>query len=157
MRIGLFIPCYIDQFYPQVGIATLKIFERLRYSVTYPLNQTCCGQPQANAGFSQYGLGAGKLFLENFQQFDYVVSPSSSCVLHIKEHSDATIKAAFHHKIYELCEFLTDILRVEHLGASFPHKVGLHISCHGLRGLRLANASELHEPFLINPKNFLKK
>lgn len=157
MQIGLFIPCYIDQFYPRVGIATLKILEKLGYAVTYPLTQTCCGQPMANAGFGRYGQDTGKLFIKNFKEFDYIVSPSASCVLHLKEHSDAPVKAAVQHKIYELCEFLTDVLHMNDMGASFPYKVGLHQSCHGLRGLRLATASELHEPFFDKPKKLLEK
>jgi L-lactate dehydrogenase complex protein LldE len=157
MRIGLFIPCYIDQFYPHVGIATLKLLEKIGYEVIYPRNQTCCGQPMANAGLSRYSHGAGELFYKNFRNFDYIVCPSGSCALHIKEHADEKVKSALHHKIFELCEFLIDVAHVHDTGASFPHKVTLHASCHGLRGLRTGSASELHEPFFSKPKSLLQK
>src|SRR5689334_18916372 len=139
MKVGLFIPCYIDQFYPQVGIATLQLLEKLNCEVGFPLNQTCCGQPMANSGFASMAKGCDKNFVANFSGFDYIVSPSGSCVLHLKEHlkDDKHKEEANHIKshIYELAEFLTDVLNVKSLEASFPHKVGLHNGCHGQRGL----------------------
>jgi Fe-S oxidoreductase len=86
MKVGLFIPCYIDQFYPRVAIATLELLEKNGCEVVFPPNQTCCGQPMANAGFSSYTEGCNKNFISCFSEFDYIVSPSGSCVLHIKEH-----------------------------------------------------------------------
>ena len=86
MRVGLFIPCYVDQFYPQVGIATLELLEKQGCEVVYPLNQTCCGQPMANSGFEHLTHGCNELFVKNFGDLDYIVSPSGSCVLHIKDH-----------------------------------------------------------------------
>jgi L-lactate dehydrogenase complex protein LldE len=146
MKVGLFIPCYVDQFYPQVGIATLQLLEKHGCEVHYPLNQTCCGQPMANAGFASFSEGCDKNFTNNFSDFDYIVSPSGSCVLHVKEHlhNDNKPKEAEHirHHIYELTEFLTDVLKVQTVNASFPYKVGLHISCHGQRMLHLASMSE---------------
>jgi len=141
MRVGLFIPCYIDQLYPQVGVATLQLLEKLGCEVVYPPDQTCCGQPMANSGFEHLTGGCNELFIKNFEDFDYIVAPSGSCVLHIKEHlhGDTGIPK----KIFELVEFLTGILKIEHLEATFPHKVGLHQSCHGQRGLHLAQMSEL--------------
>lgn len=157
MKIGLFIPCYIDQFYPQVGIATLTILERLGLDVEYPLDQTCCGQPMANAGYEKYSKGAGELFVKNFSPYDYIVSPSGSCVMHLKEHLGIEDEHNIHHKTFELCEFLTDIIKVKSVEAYFPHKVGLHASCHGLRGLRLGKASELNIPDFNKPKSLLEK
>ena len=147
MKVGLFIPCYVDQFYPSVAIATLELLERLGCSVEYPLEQTCCGQPMANSGFEHLSKGCEALFVKNFGAYDYVVSPSGSCTLHIKEHlhdeHHPERAASIRLKVYELCEFLTDILKVEHLSATFPHKVGVHQSCHGQRGLHLSQMSEL--------------
>lgn len=148
MKIGLFIPCYVDQFYPQVAIATLQLLEKLGLDVDYPLQQTCCGQPMANSGFAAYAKGCDALFVQNFAAYDYIVAPSGSCVLHIKEHlHDAKNPEAVQKiksRIYELCEFLTDVVQVKELPqASFPHKVGFHISCHGQRGLHLSQMSEL--------------
>lgn len=159
MKIGLFIPCYIDQFYPHVGIATLNVLERQGLTVEYPLDQTCCGQPMANAGFEKYSKGATELFIRNFSRYDYIVSPSGSCVMHVKDHMKHVDPAAhqLHDKVFELCEFLTDVVKVDKLDAHFPYKVGLHASCHGLRGLRLGRASELIEPDFNKPKSLLEK
>jgi len=147
MNIGLFIPCYVDQFYPRVAIATLQILEKFGCSVTYPSNQTCCGQPMANSGFEHLTHGCNELFIKNFAAFDYIVCPSGSCTLHIKDHlhDDKNEDAAqnIRHKIYELTEFLIDVLKVDKLDARFPFKVGMHQSCHGQRGLHLSQMSEL--------------
>ena len=133
MNVGLFIPCYVDQFYPQVGIASLQLLEKLGCNVDYPLNQTCCGQPMANSGFEHLAKGCNELFIKNFSAFDYVVCPSGSCTLHIKDHlhDEAQEDKAGHirSRIYELTEFLVDVLQVKRLDAKFPHKVGLHQSC----------------------------
>ena len=153
MRVGLFIPCYVDQFYPQVGIATLEVLEKMGCDVVYPPDQTCCGQPMANSGFEHLTGGTTALFIKNFKEFDYIVAPSGSCVLHIKEHSHED--AGIHDKIYEFVEFLTDVLKVDNLDASFPYKVGLHQSCHGQRGLHLAQMSELMAPPFSKPQQLL--
>ena len=79
MKVGLFIPCYIDQFYPQVGIATLQLLEKLDCELVFPLNQTCCGQPMANSGFAGMTKGCNKNFVENFSDVDYIVSPRQLC------------------------------------------------------------------------------
>ncbi len=147
MKVGLFIPCYVDQFYPNAAIASLKLLQRLGLDPIYPAGQTCCGQPMANSGFEHLAGGCNRHFIDNFAEFDYIVSPSGSCVLHIKEHlhDDEKPDAAQHirTRVYELVEFLTDVLKVEKLEARFPHKVGLHQSCHGQRGLHLSQMSEL--------------
>ncbi|WP_431210642.1 heterodisulfide reductase-related iron-sulfur binding cluster [Puia sp. P3] len=126
MRVGLFIPCYVDQFYPQVGIATLELLEKFGCEVVYPSSQTCCGQPMANSGFEHLTKGCNDLFIKNFEEFDYIVSPSGSCVLHIKDHlngEDGT-ETTIPKKIYEFVEFMTDVLQVGALEASFPFKAG---------------------------------
>jgi len=161
MKVGLFIPCYIDQFYPQVGIATLRLLESLNVDVSYPLGQTCCGQPMANSGFEKLAQPCNENFAENFSDFDYIVGPSGSCVLHVKEHlhSDRYPAAAgrIRKRVFELCEFLTDVLGVQSLpGAHFPHKVGLHVSCHGQRGLGLSSASEIVGKAFSKPEQLLK-
>ncbi|MBW8687432.1 (Fe-S)-binding protein [Chitinophaga rhizophila] len=160
MKVGLFIPCYIDQFYPQVGIATLSLLEKLGCEVVYPQGQTCCGQPMANSGFEHLTAGCNELFVDHFQGFDYIVAPSGSCVLHIKDHLHVDHKevAATHirQRIYELSEFLTDVLKVENLPARFPHKVGIHQSCHGQRGLGLSQMSELVAAPFSKPQQLLQ-
>ncbi|MEO8766390.1 MAG: (Fe-S)-binding protein [Ginsengibacter sp.] len=159
MKIGLFIPCYIDQFYPQVAIATLQLLERLGCEVAFPLDQTCCGQPMANSGFAVMSKGCDKNFVRNFSGVEYIVSPSGSCVLHIKEHLHDENEAAalyIRNHIYELTEFMVDILKVENLESYFPHKVGFHVSCHGERGLHISSMSELMEPPFSKPEKLLK-
>ncbi len=147
MKIGLFIPCYIDQFYPQVGIATLELLQKLGMEVCYPEKQTCCGQPLANSGAEQEAIPVYRNFVRNFSSFDYIVSPSGSCVYHVKAHFDILEQTSEVRKvrqnIYELCEFIVDILKINDLKIEYPHKVGVHQSCHGLRGLKLGKASEL--------------
>ena len=154
MRVALFIPCYIDQLYPRVAVATLALLEKLGCDVVYPLDQTCCGQPMANAGFEHEGDKTLSLFEQNFAGFQYIVSPSGSCVLHVKEHASKG-GDALHDRMYELTEFLVDVLKIESLDASYPHRVGLHESCHGLRGLRLGTSSELNEPVVSKVKHLL--
>jgi L-lactate dehydrogenase complex protein LldE len=147
MNIGLFIPCYVNQFYPQVAIATLELLERLGVNVAYPQNQTCCGQPMANSGFEETAKETYHLFVKNFHSYDFIVAPSGSCVYHIRNHFN-TIEQTdevkyIRRKTYELCEFLAKILEIKNLDAEFPYRVGLHQSCHGLRGLHLGKPSEL--------------
>ncbi len=160
MTVGLFIPCYVNQFYPGAAIATLQLLEKLGVEVVYPLDQTCCGQPMANSGFQHLTQGCEDLFIKNFSgPFDYVVAPSASCVLHVKEHlhSETEPEKAqrIRGKIFELVEFLTDILKVERLDSRFPYRVGIHHSCHGLRGLHLAQMSELNAPDFSKPLRLL--
>ena len=159
MKVGLFIPCYVDQFYPQVAVATLQLLEKLDCEVVFPLNQTCCGQPMANSGYSKLTTGCDRNFLENFRGLDYIVSPSGSCVLHIKEHlhdvKDPATAASIRGKVYELTEFLVDILKIKDLKAHFPHRVGLHVSCHGQRGLFVSSMSELVSPAFSKPEQLL--
>src|SRR5215471_7054682 len=160
MNVGLFIPCYVNQFYPGAARATMQLLEKCGIRVTYPVNQTCCGQPMANSGFEYLSKDCNELFIENFLAFDYIVAPSASCVLHIKEHLHAEQQeeqaAEIRKKVYELTEFLTDVVRIDKLNAFFPHKVGLHHSCHGLRGLHLSQMSELNAPPFSKPEYLLK-
>jgi L-lactate dehydrogenase complex protein LldE len=145
MRVALFVPCYIDQFYPQVAVASLELLEKLGCEVIVPSDQTCCGQPMANSGFAASTEGCDANFTHNFEGFDYIVGPSGSCVLHLKEHHPSE---KIRNSVYEICEFLADVLKVSALTATFPHRIGLHQSCHGQRGLRLSSMSERNEkPF----------
>ncbi|HTM97208.1 MAG TPA: (Fe-S)-binding protein [Pedobacter sp.] len=159
MKVALFIPCYIDQFYPQVAIASLELLENLGLDVSYPISQTCCGQPMANSGFEHLADGCNTLFVKNFVGFDYIVAPSGSCVLHIKEHlkddSEADLVKHIKATTYELTSFLVDILKVENLTSSFPYRVGMHQSCHGQRGLKLSQMSELNAPDFSKPGKLL--
>lgn len=160
MNVGLFVPCYVDQFYPQVAVATLNLLEKQGVSVHFPAKQTCCGQPMANSGFEHLTGACSRNFLEAFTGYDYIVCPSGSCALHIKHHLNvAGAEAAcsdLKQRVYELTEFLTDVLQVNHLEARFPHRVGMHQSCHGQRGLYLSQMSELVAPPFSKPERLLR-
>ena len=148
MRIGLFIPCYIDQFYPRVGVAALRLLEHFNAGrIEFPLEQTCCGQPMANAGCNDDARPVAERFVAAFRNYDYVVGPSASCVAMVRRHYHGLIEDEealrdIEQKTFELCEFLVDVLKIEAPAGRFPHRVGLHQSCHGLRELELASSSE---------------
>lgn len=147
-KVGLFIPCYIDQLYPQVGLATAELLERLGVAAHFPVEQTCCGQPMANTGCTEAARPLAQRFFEVFQGYEHVVCPSGSCVAMVRHHYDEYLSGepGFEElklRIFELCEFLHDVLGLRQLKGSFPHRVGLHQSCHGLRELRLGSDTEL--------------
>ncbi len=156
-KIGLFIPCYVDQFYPQVGIATLRLLRRLGLEVEFPEEQTCCGQPMANIGCVRDAKPLAHRFLRIFKDFDHVVAPSGSCVSMVRNHYGEFLhgQPGFDHlrtHTFEICEYLVDILGISHVEGEFAHKVGLHMSCHGLRELGLASPTER----MIAPFNKLR-
>lgn len=148
MKIGLFIPCYVDAVFPEVGIATYRLLKHLNLDVTYPINQTCCGQPMANAGFEKQAVGLAERFEDKFRDFDYVVAPSVSCTAFVKLNYPRLLKGRHEcvtsEKIMDVVEFLHDIVKIDTPLGSFPHKVSLHNSCHGVRELGLSSPSEMH-------------
>lgn len=146
-KIALFIPCYVDQLYPQVGLAALRALRRLDLDVEFPKEQTCCGQPMANSGCAKETRPLAEKFLKVFGKYDHVVAPSGSCVSMVRNHYSQWLegKPGFDHlraNTFELCEYLVDVAGVTKVVGDFPMKVGLHMSCHGLRELRLARSSE---------------
>ncbi len=161
-RVALFVPCFIDSSFPEIGVATLQLLERLGCIVEYPFNQTCCGQPLANEGDQKNAAACEALFVQNFAGYDYIVGPSASCIHHIRQHLDAIEQTAEVTQVrthaYELVEFLHDILQIRDFPwASFPHKVALHNSCTSLRSLQppLASMSEIRGPVFSKPKELL--
>ncbi len=152
MSVALFVPCYIDQFYPDVAIATLELLERLGVDVDFPGGQTCCGQPMANTGCSDDTAPVARRTVELLADYDTVVCPSASCTAMIRHHYGdyfSSDDGRFNHvrqRTFELCEYLHDELRVEQLDVRFPHRVSLHASCHGLRELRLGASTESMTP-----------
>ena len=146
--VGLFIPCYVDQLYPHVGMATVELLEKCGVTVEFPTAQTCCGQPMANTGCTEQARPLAEKFLQVFAPYEYVVAPSGSCVAMVRHHYEEYFHGradyeALRKKTFELTEFLTDVLKVDKVEGSFPYRVGLHQSCHGLRELRLASSSEI--------------
>ena len=152
MKVGLFIPCYINAVYPEVGIASYKLLRHVGVDVDYPMDQTCCGQPMANAGFEDEAARLALRMEEQFKNYDYVVGPSASCVAFVKENHPHILEKRDHvcmnsKKIYDICEFLHDVVRPGSLPAVFPHKVSIHNSCHGVRELHLSSPSERNIPY----------
>jgi len=143
MRVAHLAPCYIDQLYPHVGLATLDVLERLGVEVDFPAAQTCCGQPLLNLGCVDESRPVAQRAVDIFSGYDAVVCPSASCTAMMRRHypglvgGDAARQVS--QRTYELCEFLVDVLGVDRIEGSFPHRVGLHEGCHGLRELRLGD------------------
>jgi L-lactate dehydrogenase complex protein LldE len=141
MKVQLFIPCFIDQLYPQVAFNTVKILEKAGCIVAYNTQQTCCGQPAFNAGFWGESKDVCTKFVQDFDGVDYIVSPSASCAGFIRNNYGKLFENnAFQSpakkvssQIFELSEFLVKILGITDLGASFNGKVTFHDSCAGLR------------------------
>lgn len=129
MHVALFVPCYVDQLYPRVARATLELLGQQGCAVAAPLDQTCCGQPMANAGFGNRSVGAMRHFVELFAASDYIVAPSGSCVAHVREHFGRLEQTdAVQHvrsRAFELCAFLVDVLGIDTLETRFPYRVGL--------------------------------
>ena len=158
MKVGLFIPCYVDALYPEVGVSTYKLLRSLGLDVFYPEKQTCCGQPMGNAGFQGKSEKLVKRFDELFSEYDYVVAPSASCTAYVRLFHP---KIAGHEceaagKTVDLVEFLHDVLKVKYLPAKFPHKVSLHNSCHGVRELGLSSPTERNIPKFNKVRDLLE-
>jgi L-lactate dehydrogenase complex protein LldE len=147
MKITLFIPCFIDQFYPQVGVNVVNILEKLGHTIAFPPEQTCCGQPAFNSGLWDEARSVAQQALKAFKDADVVVSPSGSCGAMMRvfypqlfkgtpQEKEANALAA---KTFEFTEFLVKKLKVTDLGATFKAKATFHDGCHGLRELGIKN------------------
>ena len=160
MQAALFVPCYIDQFYPDVAMATLELLERHGVSVVVPSQQTCCGQPMANTGCVDDTRPVAENFADVFGDYDYVVCPSGSCTAMVRQHYGHLLEEGVVERLrsrtFELCEFLLEVVGVTELAGSFPYRVGLHQSCHGLRELRMGSSSERMEPSFSKPRQLLE-
>jgi L-lactate dehydrogenase complex protein LldE len=145
VKVGLFIPCYVDQLAPSVGWSTLEVLERVGCEVVYDPDQTCCGQPHLNMGAARDAARIARTWLDRFRGVDTVVCPSGSCVSTVRlRYPEIGVgdAQALRARTFELAEFLTTELGRTDVGASFPHRVALLQSCHGLRDLGLGHASE---------------
>jgi L-lactate dehydrogenase complex protein LldE len=160
MDVALFVPCYVDQLYPRVGLATAELLERYGATVHFPEAQTCCGQPMANSGFFDDARRLGRRMVDVFSPYDHVVCPSGSCTSMVRNHYPELLPgdpkvAELRSKTRELCEFLHDVLQVKPRGR-FAARVGLHHSCHGLRELRLGSGSERLVPAFSKTRALLE-
>ncbi|HEX7942861.1 MAG TPA: (Fe-S)-binding protein, partial [Gemmatimonadaceae bacterium] len=158
--VALFVPCYVDQFYPHVAIAALTVLERLGIEVDVPENAACCGQPAANAGFAREGHSTIARFVDVYAPYERIIVLSGSCAVHVKQHAGEVAAhggktdsagARVAERTTEFCSYLHDELGVDWiagLGATYNGCVAVHIGCHALRGLGLARPSELQiRPF----------
>ncbi|WP_283137931.1 (Fe-S)-binding protein [Rhizohabitans arisaemae] len=130
MRVGLFVTCVNDLLFPRTGRAVVSVLEHVGVKVEFPLDQTCCGQMHGNSGYRKKAGGLLDRFGEVFAGYEAVVVPSGSCVAFLRER---------HPHVYELSEFLIDVLGVEDVGGVFPHRVTYHPTCHGMRMLGLGD------------------
>ena len=143
MDVDIFIPCFIDQLYPETGFNMVKILEKVGCKIHYNTNQTCCGQPAYNAGYKEEAFHIAKKFINDFSGNRYIVSPSGSCISMVKnnynEFFNNSANRVHYTKIrehaFEFTTFLTEILKIEDVGASFDAKVTYHDSCSALREL----------------------
>jgi len=141
MKVQLFIPCFVDQLFPQTAFNMVKVLEKACCEVAYNTNQTCCGQPAFNAGFLNEARAVATKFLDDFDTVDYIVAPSASCVGFVRNYYPKLFdNTASHHKakdlgkrVYEFTEFLTDVLKIENFGAILNAKATYHDSCAALR------------------------
>ena len=151
MKVALFITCVNDGLFPNTPRAVVEVLERLGHEVVFPTDQTCCGQLHLNAGYRQEGLHLAQRFRLVFSDYDVIVSPSASCVGTVRDLyatsarslGDAALAEELEEvakRTYEFSEFLTDVLKVTDVGASFPHTVAYHPTCHSLRVLGLDEA-----------------
>jgi len=147
-RVALFIPCFVDQVCPQVGVDMARVLRKIGCDISFPEEQTCCGQPAFNSGYWDDARAVAKRFLRVFDQAECVVGPSGSCVTMVRKFYPELIGISpAYSKFYEFSEFLTNVAKIDDVGASFPHKVTLHDSCHALRELGVRQG----------PRNLLRK
>lgn len=144
--VSLFVTCIVDQLFPKVGMAMAEVLERLGYEIDFPEAQTCCGQPAFNSGFRSEAREVARHFLSVFEGAEYVVAPSGSCASMISHHfadifqkepESLAAARALAPRVYEFSTFLTEVAKVEDVGAELHEVVTYHDSCHALRELRI--------------------
>jgi L-lactate dehydrogenase complex protein LldE len=145
VTVQLFIPCFVDQLYPQTAFNMVKVLEKVGVEVAYNTEQTCCGQPAFNAGFRDEARDVCTKFLKDFSGHDYVVAPSASCVGFVKNYYSTLFNNSSLHnevrdmqkRIFEFSSFLVNVLGIEDVGATLHGKATYHDSCAGLRECRI--------------------
>ena len=144
-KVSLFVPCYVDQLLPEVAVDTVKVLRRVGYEVEFPEDQTCCGQPAFNTGYWNDARPCAERFVRIFGGAEFVVCPSGSCTTMVRTFYPELLASSplgndaieVGHRTFELSEFLVKVAGVTEVGATFPHTVTYHASCHGLRELQL--------------------
>jgi L-lactate dehydrogenase complex protein LldE len=144
-KVALFIPCFVDQLSPQVGMDMAKVLRRIGCDLDFPAEQTCCGQPAFNTGYWKDARPLAERFVGVFRAANAVVCPSGSCTTMVRNFYPELLAGSGLHdeavqlgrRVYEFSEYLVKVARVADVGASFPHRVTYHDACHALRELRL--------------------
>lgn len=147
MNVQIFIPCFIDQLFPETAFNMIKVLEKLGCNVHYNPEQTCCGQPAFNAGFRNEYREVCLKFIKDFEGKDFIVAPSASCVGFVKNYYSKLFENSSNHKevkqlqgrIFEFSDFLVNILKTEFTGATLHAKATYHDSCAGLRECGIKN------------------
>jgi L-lactate dehydrogenase complex protein LldE len=147
VNVHVFIPCFIDQLYPTAGFNTIKVLEKAGCTVTYNQDQTCCGQPAFNAGYWGESREVCNKFIIDFSGADHIVVPSASCTGFIKNYYSKIYDNASNQKdikglqdkVYELSDFLVNVLNIQDLGAQFDGVATYHDSCAALRECKIKN------------------
>jgi len=145
MNVQIFVPCFIDQLYPETAFNMVKVLEKAGCSVSYNKNQTCCGQPAFNAGFWEESKAVCSKFLKDFEDAEYIVAPSASCVGFVRNYySKMFDNSSVHNDVIELgkrtfefTEFLVKVLGIDNFGAKLEGKATYHDSCAGLRECKI--------------------
>jgi L-lactate dehydrogenase complex protein LldE len=169
LRIALFVACYNDTLFPETGIAVTRVLERLGHTVEFPIEQTCCGQMHYNTGYQAEAVPLVRRFVSIFRDAEIVCVPSASCVAMMREHYELIAERENDPgyvdevrnlllRIFEFSELLVERLGVDDVGATFPHRVTYHPSCHSLRMLRVGDAPyrllrQVHKLELIDLPN----
>jgi L-lactate dehydrogenase complex protein LldE len=141
MNVQLFIPCFVDQVYPTMGMNMVKVLRKAGCTVTYNPAQTCCGQPAFNAGFWEDAKDVCKKFIKDFEGDGYIVAPSASCIGFVRNYykklfdktGEEEKVEALTVRMFEFTEFMVKVLKVEDVGATFESSATYHDSCAGLR------------------------
>lgn len=145
MKVQIFIPCFVDQLYPETAFNMVKVLEKACCDVSYNTNQTCCGQPAFNAGFLEETKSVAKKFINDFDNTDYIVAPSASCVGFVRNYYTGLFENSSQHnvvkdlskRIFEFTEFLTEVLKIENFGAELSARATYHDSCAALRECKI--------------------
>lgn len=151
MNVQIFIPCFVDQLFPETGFNMIKVLEKAGCTIIYNTSQTCCGQPAFNAGFWNEAKDVCSKFIKDFPGTDYIVSPSASCVGFVRNYYSTLFDNSSVHndvkdlskRVYEFSEFLVQILKVENIGAVLNAKATYHDSCAGLRECKIKQEPRL--------------
>lgn len=162
MRVGFFVPCYVDALAPRAAISSYRLLKRFAQLEVEFVNQaSCCALPFTDMGYQRHACKLESKLTPMFKDYDMIVIPSGVCTDQFRQHFDSVEQTAEVKRLrastFDIVEFLHDVLQVKELPWSrFPHRVALHNGCHSLRYLRHASPTELVEPYFSKTESLLK-